>query len=260
MKKLSIFITAALVLCISPVRAELFTNGGFETGDFSGWTVDYGERLETGYNINWSLTGWDPFPTEGIWTSSSTSTPAGENMNIDINPYEGTYMARINDSYGGYHATKLTQTDTIGANDETLYVNWGAVLIEPTNLNHGNDSPFFSIEVLINDILEESFDANSNDGGFANIGTVPPPGVASNTGDMMYKYDTWTFDLTNYNVGDSVTITMIVADCGLGGHGSFAFLDGIGTTYNPIVPVPGAVLLGILGLSTAGIRLRRKSA
>jgi hypothetical protein len=260
MKKLSVFIVAAIVLWISPVRAELFINGGFETGDFTGWTIDHGERLSSGNNINWSLTGWDPFPTEGIWDSSTTSTPAGEVMNIDIDPYLGNYMARINDSYGGYHATMLTQTGNIGPDDETLYVNWGAVLIEPTNLNHGDDSPFFSIEVKVNGNSEESFYAVSSDGGFTNIGTVPPPGVASNTGDMMYKYDTWSFDLTSYNVGDSVTITMIVADCGLGGHGSFAFLDGIGTIYNPIVPVPGAVLLGILGLSTAGIRLRRKSA
>ena len=57
-------------------------------------------------------------------------------------------------------------------------------------------------------------------------------------------------------VGDTVLVEMFVADCGWGGHGGYAFLDGIGTAYqppdDPIVPVPAAVLLGTLGISLAG--------
>jgi hypothetical protein len=254
MKKLTLLSIIAIILWASPVMAELFTNGGFETGDFTGWTIDYGRRL-VGHNIDWDLTGEGTIPSPGIWTSSDTTT-AGETMTEDINPYIGTYMARIGDSFGNWHATKLTQTGTIGDYDEKLYVNWGAVLINPTNYDHGDDRPFFTIEVSIEGNPVTSFWADSSNPGFHTIGTVPPP-ENSNYGNMMYNYDTWSFDLTSYNVGDSVTITMIIADCGAGGHGAFAFLDGIGTTYNPIVPVPGAVLLGILGMTISGLKLRK---
>lgn len=255
MKKAFLFVAIAVILWTSPVTAELFTNGGFETGDLSGWTIDYGRRSSSGYSVDWNSNGYDPIPTAGVWTASSTNTH-GETLGIDINPYNGNYMARIGDSYGQYHATKITQTDTTEAGDKMLYVNWGAVLVEPTNGDHGNDRPYFSIDVSIGGTSVGSYWADSDTAGFTQIGTVPPG--SANTGKLMYNNNTWSYDLSSYAIGTNVTITMIVTDCGQGGHGSYAFLDGIGSTYQPpTVPVPAAALLGLIGMAISGLKLRK---
>jgi len=254
MKKLISLLATVMFLSASPAFA-LFTNGGFETGDLTGWTIDYGERTSnSGFAVDWASTGVDPDPVAGVWTASSTML----GQTADINPYNGNYMARINDSYGYYHATKISQTSSpITATDEKLFVNWGAALVNPTNYAHGNHEPYFNIRVLVGATEVASYFAASSSGGFINIGndvSLPSPG------DIMYRTGTWEFDLTSY-VGQSITIEMIVADCSEGGHGGYAFLDGIGTTYQPpnVIPAPGAILLGSIGVGLVGWLRRRRT-
>ena len=56
MKRLLLVLVAAALLIATPASA-LFTNGGFETGDFTGWTVEHGKSYQNDYNaIVWSST------------------------------------------------------------------------------------------------------------------------------------------------------------------------------------------------------------
>jgi hypothetical protein len=57
----------------------------------------------------------------------------------------------------------------------------------------------------------------------------------------------YTHDYTGYAIGTGI---------GIDGYDGYATLDNFAAN---VVPVPGAILLGILGLSTAGWRLRRKT-
>lgn len=269
MKK--VFLKVLLATCIvalgSPALAG-FINGGFETGDFTGWTLDDG-RVTGGGAIDWNKTGNDsPAPPVSAVIGPGALQPGQTTV---INPYYDGYMARINDVYGGYHATKLSQTGTITAKDITdgakLYVRWGAALVEPSNAkeHETNNFPFFGVSVTIGGNLPTTFTADASDLTiFTKIGdqfgNPPPPNT--DMGNIYYRTDVWQFDLSGYAEGTSMKIELFAADCGLSGHGGFAFLDGIGTVQPPppSVPEPGTLLLVGLGLvGVAGIKRRFRS-
>ena len=103
---INVLLIAGSLMVSNPAHA-LFTNGGFESGDFTGWSVSgSGAPLST---------------------VMSAATPMLTGQTSDIDPYYGSYMARLQDLYGGYHVTTLSQSDTITGADlsEDLYVRWG---------------------------------------------------------------------------------------------------------------------------------------
>jgi hypothetical protein len=287
MKK--VFLKVLLATCIvavgSPAFAELFQNGGFETGTLSGWTVDYGRRNQGAESVDWGSTGGADANPAGLigFNGKVVSDPIygtrTDNGNLPVGqtstilPYVGSYMALLNDSNGNRHATRLTQqSSAITAQDITdntkIYVDWGAALVEPTNNNTAHspsDYPFFEIDILKNGAKIDTFKINSHNAagsGWANIGTM---NWDNNSGIIYYEDGQFVYDLVNggFLAGDKITVDMFVADCGLGGHGAYAFLDGIGTVQPPPphgVPEPGTLLLVGLGLvGVAGIKRRFRS-
>ena len=261
MKRFSLLLAGITILSASPAFA-LFTNGGFETGDLSGWTVTYG--WNQGGTINWTATPpvLPPYVLPDVWTASSTFF--GPASPFHLNPYNGLYSARINDLDGNWHATKISQTDTISQADinagAKMYINWGALLVEPFEppeypAHSAVQQPFFGINVTADgtDIGTFSADALTRQGGgWTNVGEY--------NGTIWYNSGTYTVDLASYGAGTSVTVEMYVADCSLGAHGGMALLDGIGTSYEPpTVPAPGALLLSTMGAGLVNWLRRRRT-
>ncbi len=247
MKKRLLFIISIYLLTTGPAFA-LFINGGFESGDTTGWTVTGGGS-----------------GTGAARVDIIDNTATMDYQTLDIDPYNGNYMARLGDVYGRYDRTRLSQTDTITQTDidngARLYVDWGAVLVDPIYNPHGQGgAPGFRIDISIGGNLVSTFSTDATD----HSNAVIAGHYGNSTGGEMWYYHTnvWEYDLSAYSMGTAVSIDFLVEDCGWGGHGGYAFLDSVGT-INPGNPVPEPatmVLLGIGLLGIAGVGRKRLSS
>jgi hypothetical protein len=116
MKRKIILLSLILLLVTAPAWAE-FVNGGFETGDFTGWTKDGGR-----FTGSYSYTG-DP-------GKSAIVTPGLDPIAGIPMVYSGNYSARINNSDPNFHFSTITQA--VVWNDPSIYFAWAAVIP-----NHG---------------------------------------------------------------------------------------------------------------------------
>jgi len=257
-RKLGLALGAAALLFASPFARAGFVNGGFETGDFSGWTLEYAMNY-SGVNVA------DPISSLTFSSASHGVAPIVVDKSVYSDSFVpglssmflGDKMARINDIDGWYHVTRLSQTGVIDASDlksgssASLYVNWVSVLVDPSG--HPKDQvPWFNIEVLKDGIVAYSVTHFSTDKGWTYAGQYGYEDTFWGAGQLV---------LNNLLVGDSITVRMTAADCGWGGHGGYAYLDGIGTSKVPDPHgVPDAAsTLGLLGLALAGlVSLRRR--
>ncbi len=128
---LSVF--AALVLCLATVataKAGLETNGGFETGDFTGWTVTNSQY-------------------DGVSTASNY---AGQNLNPDTGNYFAALGTPTSDSGGPVELSQVLATSagqqytfsfaffTQGPGPDSFAAYWdGTNLVNVVNGNSGSD-------------------------------------------------------------------------------------------------------------------------
>lgn len=229
----------ALALTVAPVPAfAVFTNGGFESGDFTGWTVGGGSNNGlsgappfTGANV--IISGTMPGPSSVVGAVTDPRAPG-----ITL-PRAGTSTAKMNDEASGAAITTLTQAINVTNADidpgdglPHIRFSFAPVLEDP---GHSPDEqPYFFVQVrnlTTSTVVYEQFAYSGQ------------PGVAYLTdGTPSWKYLNFqNVDVTlpASAIGQQLELTVVAADCALGGHGGYVYVDGFGSA---VIPPGGGVI------------------
>ncbi len=218
---------ALAVAAVSTPALAVFQNGGFEQNSFAGWTLEGG--------TNPGLAGSPPFTGASVTINPGAAGPADivgqvadpRAPTIAL-PRAGSFTARLNDEGGGALVTRLTQVDTLTAADidpvdglPHLRFAFAPVMDDPNHAPH--EQPYFYVSVrnlADNTVLFEQFAYSGQ------------PGVdfLQGTGNWKYlPFQDVDAVLPLSAIGQPIELTVIAADCSLGGHGGYVYVDGFGS-------------------------------
>lgn len=217
----------------TPTLQPSCTNVGFEEGTFNGWLGAWGNTVTTGApgaaTPSFTPSTYNTTTTQHVITSGAGTDPAGGFPVVC--PGLGTNSVRLGDInniapdfvYPNYGGATLEQKFSVSASN-ALFTYYYAVVVEDGNgaTAHTNlEQPFFRVEVL---------DCNGAPipcGQYLVTGGPGIPGFSLVPGSTTVYYKSWTpsfIDLTAY-IGSCVTVKYTVADCSLGGHFCYAYID-----------------------------------
>ena len=193
---------------VQPAGENFFVNFGFESGDLSGWNSQT-SLLDTGgvftpTKIEVVGVGFDPIATD-LTTSIF-----------------GMHAARINDQTPGYHTTYVAQKAVVpaAASNPQLVFQWAAVLEDPRH--DPSEQPY--VDVVVRN-LSKGVDLYRR-----RFFTSDP----SFQGWKDYQGGGWKaipwqpviLSGLGASAGDEIELRITGADCSLGGHGGYVYLDG----------------------------------
>ena len=265
---------ASALLVLSLPASAIFTNGGFETGDFTGWT--------SGFGSNNGLQGSQPYSSASISYNPAAGSFRGAVVSAGPDlygapialPYAGTHTARVNNSARGGYLNFISQSDTVteadrDPSDNQLHIrfNYAVVLDDPSH--SANQQPFFFLRVrnvTTNTILYEDFSFAGQTG--TQFVSVPSPtGGAQNPKFLDWKAA--DVIVPGAQLGNTIEVYLMASDCSLSAHAGYAYLDGFGSRVVPpgataATPVPtlnetALMALGLLLAGVAATSLRRRS-
>lgn len=260
-------IVAALAMLgasATAASATTFTNGGFETGNFSGWTQGAGFR---GNTANSALTTAMLLPGGSLYDASLLGHSAVVNASyVDPNlgaslggaVYSLNFSARVEDTTNGGYASVISQT-VANYTDANIFFAWKAVL---ENGGHTADQSAEMLIELTDNTTNQVIVRRQFNAGASGVGVDTR---FTNNGSGFFYTPQWQIEqlsLTPTQIGHTFTLSVLGADCEPTGHTGYVFLDGFGAVTPPVtnaVPEPASLLALAAGLGGLGL-FRRKRA
>jgi hypothetical protein len=248
----AILIAVAASVLVITVASALFTNGNFETGDWTGWTKS--TFINNGLSQAHGTGGTDLSAIVGGPSAVPLSIADPNSGGNLLYPAYGHFSARVNSelSYtgGGYarNANTITQTSTVtnadvDATDSLVHVRfvYSAVMVEPVYNPHTSDQKPYIYVVVKNasnadDVLYEFYSYVGEPGKNWQQG----PAFAGGQAGDNWQYLDWVFvDIASsvahpVSIGDNITVEVTAAGCSLGGHPGYAYVD----EFNSTIPAP----------------------
>ncbi len=192
-------------------RASVCNNLDFEEGNFTGWTC------QTGINYGYPAGSWTgSLPVANRHTIETGGTdPYGGFPKVA--PGGGTYSVRLGNNGTGRQAERIIFSFIVGPTDTNFIYKYAVVFQDP---NHPVvQQPYFELKILNsqNQVIhcgQQHYTAASNIPGFIYAGN-----------DVWYKpWTTVGIRLADY-VGQPVTVVVTNADCSLGAHFGYGYVD-----------------------------------
>jgi hypothetical protein len=180
-----------------------FTNGDFEAGSTTGWTVDYGPGSVS--------------PTVTV-LNGGFAPYTNSNLNcVD----QGAYSCELFSGAGGSGTTfaRISQSDLITSSNSILQFRYAGV-VNGTHSASGSPLQDASVEVTVSSTSTVIYQA------IYRYASSPAPLV--DDGVSPWKHLPWTtitIDLSAY-MGTTVTFSFAAVDCLQGGHSCYAYVDG----------------------------------
>jgi len=269
---ITLLVVSAVVLCTSGVLA-LFTNGGFEDGNFNGWTkctqsstpitmylnnvpLIYITVIPPTFNGTSITRTPGPVTSRGVtytardltyirggplvlpMSLTDTNTTGGSAAPLQY-PYAGHYCAVINFEGKDWNANSIVQQSVVTPSDVQsdgkvhMQFAWAAVVQNPPTDHDPNDMPY--IYVAMTNVTKNTTLYET----FIFAGDTSAPWL---NGPGMIQYTEWQvmdqgFATSDVAVGDTVKIECIASGCSLGGDWGYLYVDGFGS-ISPVPPEP----------------------
>lgn len=237
-----------------------FTNGNFETGDATGWTIGGGARnsvANSAFDPQQYLPGGSRYNATIAGTHSSIVGPGFDpNTSNQLRTvYADAYSWRVEDVVTGGYVSVITQT-VPNYTDPEIFFAWAAVLEGAHGLENAA-TVIIRLRDLTDgvDLITRQYNAAS--GG---SGVDPRFNYDSSTNFFWTPWQVEQLMVPSGSAGHDVELTILASDCGPTAHAGYLYLDGFGATPPPPtgIPEPGTYALVGLGLGLASWKARKR--
>jgi hypothetical protein len=215
-------------------RTAWFPNICFETGSNAPWTLEQGNNAGVAYpgspsfsSVTGQLNSYAI--TWSVGSVDSALVTVGNDTNVASIPrvFDGSSAFRVNNPATGAHISRMYQDIVVPADVAvpkiTFY--WAAVM---QNAGHAaTDQPF--VDILVQDVTN-SYETVYYKHFYANDPSYPGWIAGNGAGASQWFGINWQkVGLSNLasRAGHTLRITVMAGDCNQGGHGGYAYLDGV---------------------------------